>query len=677
VLLANFSLALHHVMGTSIPVPDGDYRVINNRAEAELWVMTRTTLIALDIESDGHPSNDHPSLHSILCLGMHDGDDTVILPEHLFTTPWPELLRLLELQVTAGHNGKFDSGPLGWTCRGRNEPLRLTHDTMLLHYALWPAGGNDDEGGGTNRSYHGLKVLGPLYRGCESWALRTDEYRAMRTVPLHQLYTYNAKDVQHTWLLAMKDFLPQFAHAPRQLDAYRTVLMPASNHLSWQDGFGVPIDVPYVNNELVPEMTNRVNTLTSGLITLANEELPEHAWPPVSPAKRLPGEDTTTCRRFNPGSADQVRAILEARGVELPVDRKSKSGKGTTNEKVLTSILAKTGDQFLTDLLARRKVEKTLGTYAKPLGKAHDKHPYRGLRLFPSYGLHKTLTGRLASSGPNVQNQPKDKIIRRAHVPCGPGRVVVQSDYGQAELRVMAVLGKDKFLMEVFNDPSRDLFNELTPAMFPNVDFTGADLSDTDDPLLKPYRRPLKTCVYGLGYGRGAAAIAEETGTTEEEAKLMMTNLLSTIKGVAAWRQDTIRYIDAGLPVVSRFGRYFLHAPVSDRNREDIMRSGLSFLPQSSASDCCLLAAVDLGHYIRDNNLDWEMRALIHDAIILDVPVEDAEESAAVMAKLMQESAARWFPELPFATDAEVGTSWASLTKMKTWIEQGRPALAA
>lgn len=668
VIYAVLSRAVRHAAGADIPLPTGEYRVLNTREEAISWLTARkdSRIIALDIEGDADPSTVHPSLHNVLCLGLHDGFETVILPEHLFGPLWEELADLIEQCTTVAHNGKFDSTVLGWVLRHRNAPLKLTHDTMLGHYALWPAGADDDEHAdsgatATSFAYHGLKLLGSLYNGCPSWALTKAQYEDMRSVPLDELYLYNAKDVQHTYLL-MQQERDQFLRNPRQLHAYMNVLMPADHHLAWQEGTGVCVDVPYVESELIPGMTEDVEQHTRSLIKQADKILPGHPWPLVAPAKRLPGEGPKEARRFNPGSADQVRVILESQGVELPVDRTSKTGKGSTSKRTLELLMRfdRPGDPFLTELLERRAVEKLLGTYAKPLAtRSHTRHPFTGLRLFPGFHLHKTLTGRLASSGPNIQNQPKSAAIRRSYIPSGPGRVVFQVDYSQAELRVMAVLGKDRFLSSIFRNPELDVFDGMMPGIFADVDF------EKNPEKYGELRRPLKACIYGLAFARGARDIAEDLGMDTEYAQGIIDGFLANATGVTAWRQDVLRHIEYGQPLVSRLGRYFLHPPRSEKNRDDINRSALSFLPQSSASDCCLLAAVELGKHIRDNGLDWDMSALIHDAIIVDVPQEQVREAIAVTSELMVASAAKWFPEIPFAVDGTWGWSWADLDDKK------------
>lgn len=683
VFLAVMSRAVRHAYGKPIDPGDGSYRIIDNRTEAEQWVRDRVgkTVIAIDIESDKSPQKDHPSTHAVLCLGLCDGKETVILPEHLFQENWDTFADLLEAATCVAHNGKFDCVVLGYKLRGRNHPIAIQHDTMLAHYALWPAGGDDEEDSKvTSLAYHGLKLLGDLYLGCGDWSLTQDEYNDMRSVPLDRLYTYNAKDVQRTLLLLMI-FRDQFRKAPvysisgRNVSVahvYSKILIPGSELLSWMEPTGIPVDVDYVKAELIPDAVASVHDLTRNLIKIVDEIMPHHVWSsPVAVKKRLP--DETNPYRFNPSSPDQVRAVFAAQGVPLPIDRKSKSKKGSTSKRTLTVLLRTTRqeDPFITNLLELRAQEKLLGTYIRPLADdPHTNHPHGGLRRFPTFDLHKTLSGRLASRGPNIQNQPKHDGIKRAYVPSAPGRVVATRDYGQAELRVMACLSREPYLINFFNAQARekptlpkgvkgmDLFNTMLPSVFYNVDF------DKYPEKKKELRRPLKAFVYGVGYDRGAADIAEDLNMPVQRAKDIQAAFLATVPNLASWQSDVVGRILAGEHLVTRFGRYMLHEAMTDDNRADILRRGLSFLPQSSASDCCLLAAIELAKFIRSENLDWMMTALIHDAIYLDVPAEEAELAQEKMDELMVASAREWFPEVPFATDGETSRSWAECDKI-------------
>src|SRR5690606_8933307 len=120
---------------------------------------------------------------------------------------------------------------------------------------------------------------------------------------------------------------------------------------------------------------------------------------------------------------------------------------------------------FCTAMLRHRREAKLYGTYVKGIRK----RTYKG-RVFPNFLVHGTTTGRLACRNPNLQNIPRESTIRKQFVPSRPENVFVSVDYSQAELRVLAWLAQDEYLRAIFNDPTRDLFNELRPVLYGNTD---------------------------------------------------------------------------------------------------------------------------------------------------------------------------------------------------------------
>src|SRR5690606_23139170 len=192
---------------------------------------------------------------------------------------------------------------------------------------------------------------------------------------------------------------------------------------------------------------------------------------------------------FNPGSPKQIKEFYASVGKVLE----------KTDEKVMSK-LAEKGDRFAKELLAYRSVAKEHSTYAK---KARDltNSVHGEPRIYPWYNLTSTLTGRLSSSGvTNIQNWPKqealplERQLRSVFVASQlEERSLVQVDYSQAELRVMAAESGDDWLTGIFSDPSLDIFTQMTRDIFPHI---------SDPKEIKLWRRPLKAVVYGLAFGR-------------------------------------------------------------------------------------------------------------------------------------------------------------------------------
>src|SRR5690606_19843919 len=119
---------------------------------------------------------------------------------------------------------------------------------------------------------------------------------------------------------------------------------------------------------------------------------------------------------------------------------------------------------FCKALLAHRSEAKLYGTYVKGIRKR-----LYGGRVYPTYNLHGTTTGRLACRNPNLQNIPRDSSIRRMYVPAKEENVLIGIDYSQAELRVLSYLAGDTYFRDIFNADNEDVFDNLTPLLYPDA----------------------------------------------------------------------------------------------------------------------------------------------------------------------------------------------------------------
>ena len=276
---------------------------------------------------------------------------------------------------------------------------------------------------------------------------------------------------------------------------------------------------------------------------------------------------------------------------------------------------------------------------------------FPGWRRFPNYKLFGVHTGRTAAEDPNIQNQPRPDRIRRMYIPSVAGRLLGQTDYSQAELRVMAAEGGDKWLIDIFADSTQDVFTQMLPMAFPKR-------KPRDDEERVDMRARLKGVIYGLSFGRQAPAIADSLEMPTFEAQAIIDNFLKAASGIAHYRAETMRKLHDGTGLRTRFGRYFQHDVITPRNKNNVERSALSFVPQGSVSDCLLLSAVDLVNHIRENDLGWRPMAFVHDSITIDAPADQIEEAMAFAGARMKYHAEKWFPEVVFATDGKFGTSW-------------------
>jgi len=637
-LTSAFRLAWQQETGRLRPHPTGEHRVLTG-PQATAWVAERRNRpVVVDIETHGDISRLHHSERLLLCVGLCDGTETVVVDgEELGDgRDYARFLHELSHLKLIAHNGKFDLPVLA---QGADEgtDLKLHHDTLLMHYALFPAAGE-----------HGLKPLCKHRFGAPDWDNHGHDMRDLGSMDRAALRLYNAFDVQWTWRL-FEHLVPMVESHEHKDRLYRGVLIRASNALQQIEPRGIGYDRDYAER-LYTDLGVLADRQRADLVAEAHALSPGVAWPWAKEGGRLARDaDGEKYREFNPGSPKQIKDLYAAQGVKLD----------KTDEYVM-SRRAEKGDAFAEKLLAWRGTTKLRSTYVVSLlDKAKALPGMERPRVYPSYLIHGTSTGRLSSSHPNIQNIPRTKqdgtpSIRRMFVPTSADRLLVQVDYSQAELRVMAVLAGDPWLSEIFSNPKVDIFNQMMPSAFPDADI---DAWGPDE--AKNNRAKLKGVIYGLSFGRRAPAIADALRMPVAEAQRIIDNYLASAAKVAEWREEVSRKAVHGIPLVSPFGRHFQHEVVTPRGKDDVVRKALSFLPQSTASDICLRAACRIIEEQEESGGDWNVVALVHDAITVDVPAYEAEDAAKYVSEHMVRSARDTFPDLPFAVEAKYGDDWA------------------
>lgn len=301
--------------------------------------------------------------------------------------------------------------------------------------------------------------------------------------------------------------------------------------------------------------------------------------------------------------------------------------------------------------LARRngKVYYTGNTYVKGLAKRVTAEG----KVYTTYTLHGTTSGRLASRQPNLQNIVREKSIRNQFVVSHPDNRFIQLDYKQAEGRVITTLARDEYLREIFTDPDRDLFSELCDQIF------GVGV------WAKENRVAMKAIFYGNAYGRGAASIAKElqlqtppVNITVPEAAQLMREFNALIPDVMAWQSAVKKQVLAGNDLTTPFGRKRSFWLITDKNRSDVLNEALSYMPQSIASDICLRALIRLTPMLRGLAIP---RLTIHDAIVVETHKDKVDEVIELMRHEMVKSATEFTTYVPFEVDASIGTVWGEL----------------
>jgi uracil-DNA glycosylase family 4 len=455
-----------------------------------------------------------------------------------------------------------------------------------------------DEQQGTHR----LEYLAEELLGAPSWKHALTPYldkdKNYASIPRDVLYLYNAKDLHATFLL-----FQYFAAAmsERQRELHDNLTQRVSSMLQHCEEKGSRIDVRYLE-DIWKEQKVKLETMEEDL---------------------KPWVD-------NPRSWQQVKAALWKLNCRVQ----------STNEKVL-DVARRTANteaqKFIDELLEYRGEQKLESTYMRGIHNLL----WDG-RIHPNYLIHGTTTGRLSCKKPNIMNQPRGPFIRRMYVPDTPNHVWVQADYKTAELRVVAVEANDSYLIEVLTDNSRDIHGEVSDQYYGPGQWG------------KEERVRAKAVVYGLSYGREADSIAKEYNISKQEAERLIGGFFDLIPATVEWRNKIWdRVIKEGWDPETHFGRKRRFHLITKQNVHDVQKQTYAFIPQSTSNDICLLAACDL------HDLGVDVRILVHDSILAQAKANQAEEVGALMAKVMQEAAVKYYTDVvPFYVDVEIGTNW-------------------
>lgn len=573
----------------------------------------------------------HPNEYELLAVGLgYTKGKVVVIGETALKDRGvlDELKRLLSGTRIIAHNGKFDLGGLYPHIGGQV----LWFDTMLASYCLDERPGN-----------HGLKVNAVERLGAPQYDLEIQEFVPRggnyANIPRPLLYKYNAYDVACTW-----DLFELFSPRLDDQDQRRLhdFMVAASNELMYLELNGITIDRQYMN-QLRGEFIQRLDQIEGELEALVC--MPFTKQDPDL-AEIVPVLSEVLPSSFNPRSPKQIKEHFARLGINVDgTDRE-------TLENLLKFYLVTKGMEyntpiitFIQTLLKHRRQQKLFSTYVEGIRK----RMYKG-RVYTTYMLHGTTSGRLASRNPNLQNIVRDNTIRKQFSVAKPENVLIQADMKQSEGRVMCALAQDEYLRQIFTDPDVDIFDELTGQLYGE----GA----WDKAQRKEQRIRTKAFFYGIGYGREPYSIALEYNMSVREAEHRYNEFLELIPGVVAWQEDVKRRVHAGEDLVTSFGRRRRFWLITEQNQKAVENEALSFLPQSISSDITLDAFIHVRPRVRGLGF---IRLTIHDALTAECAESRKDEVAGILMEEMEAAGRRWTDYVPFRTDVSFGKSWGEL----------------
>ena len=600
------------------------YELVQDEAALQVWIdrATEAGIVAVDTETT---SLDAARADLVgLSLSTTAGQACYIPLGHIATTleeagnqrqiPLPRAMALLKPMLEdpsvlkVGQNVKYD-----WHILARHDArMAPVDDTMLLSYVLDGA-----------RHGHGMDELSQLWLDHKPIAYSEicgtgKNQITFDQVPLDRARDYAAEDADIT--LRLHQILKPRLVPERMVTLYETMERPLAPVIAEMEMHGIKVDRD-VLQRLSTEFAGRLVELEGAVHQLAG-----HA--------------------FNVGSPKQLGTVLFDE-MGLAARRKGKSGTYSTDSAVLEEFAAQ-GHDIAARVLDWRQLSKLKGTYTDAL--IEQINPRTG-RVHTSFSLAATNTGRLSSNDPNLQNIPirteEGRKIRYAFV-AEPGNALISIDYSQIELRLVAQIASVRALQQAFRD-GQDIHAMTASQVF------GVPL----DELTAETRRRAKAINFGIIYGISAFGLGNQLGIPQGEARTFIQAYLDRFAELRDWMEATRTTCRDQGYVETLFGRR-VHIPtIKDPNparRGFAERQAINAPIQGTAADIIKRAMVRIPPALSRAGLSARMLLQVHDELLFEAPKGEAEETAALVKRIMEDAA---HLEVPLVADVGIGPSWA------------------
>jgi DNA polymerase I len=592
-----------------------EYTTILTSADLDLWLekLSKAELVCFDTET----TSLDPMLAQIVGMSFSvEAGKAAYLPlTHDYfdaptQLPFKETLAKIKpiLENAAikkvGQNLKYDKHVLA---NYSVELNGIAHDTLLQSYVL------------ESHRTHNMDDLAMRHLGLETIHFEDVAGKGAKQVKFNEVTVetaseYAAEDADIT-LQLHQTLMPHITKNDKLNFIYSNIEMPSMEILYTIERNGVLIDADMLNKQS-HEIGMRLVELENKAYELADQ-------------------------KFNLGSPKQLQEILFDKLGIKPI-KKTPSGKPSTDEDVLQQLAL---DYPLPKvLLEYRGLAKLKSTYTDKLPKMIN--PNTG-RVHTSYNQAVAITGRLASSDPNLQNIPvrtaEGRRIREAFI-APAGSHIVSADYSQIELRIMAHLSKDEGMLKAFAN-NEDIHRATAAEVF------GVEKDKVDS----EQRRFAKVINFGLIYGMSAFGLAQNLNIERSAAQNYIERYFARYPGVRQYMDDTRELAKQKGYVETYFGRRLWVPEINSPNgtrRAGAERAAINAPMQGTAADLIKLAMIAVQNWLVSEHLQTKLIMQVHDELVLEVPDAELELVKQKLPELMQNVAKLDVPLL-----AEVGVS--------------------
>ncbi len=351
---------------------------------------------------------------------------------------------------------------------------------------------------------------------------------------------------------------------------------------------------------------------------------------------------------FNIGSPKQLGEILFV-NLKIPGGKKTKSGTYSTDSSTLNN-LASDGFAIAQLVLDWRELTKLKSTYTDALFRLTDNKS----RVHTSFGLANTLTGRLSSTDPNLQNIPirteNGKKIRTAFI-SGEGKKLISFDYSQIELRLAAEISGDKNFIKAFKN-NEDIHASTAKEIF----------SLEDSQINNDYRRKAKAINFGILYGISPYGLAKQLDISNTEAKDYINEYFNKYPKIKKYMDHQIDFAKTNQFVETIFKRKINIKGISDKNfavRGFAERQAINAPIQGSAADIIKLAMIEIHKEIKSKNIEAEMLLQVHDELIFEVDSKKYDNLVNNVKTIMESVHLKYKDfSVPLTVDYGFGDNW-------------------
>ncbi len=346
---------------------------------------------------------------------------------------------------------------------------------------------------------------------------------------------------------------------------------------------------------------------------------------------------------FNINSPKQLGEVLFEK-LMLPASKKTKTGY-STNAEILEKLVPY--HPIVADVLEYRMVAKLRSTYVDGLLKVADADG----RIHTTFKQTGTVTGRLSSAEPNLQNIPirteMGSRLRKYFVPENKNYLLIDADYSQIELRLLADISKDANMIKAFNE-GEDIHTATASSVF------GVSPDDVTPEL----RKKAKAVNFGIVYGIGEFSLAADIGTTRLQAKKYIENYLAGYPGVDAYLKEVVKSAYKDGFVTTLFGRrrYIPELAGQNKNMKNFgERVAMNSPIQGTAADIIKIAMINVHRKLKESGIDARLILQVHDELLIEAE-RGCEEQALDILRYEMENAVQL--SIPLDVDVNVGEDW-------------------